>query len=342
MPDVAILGGSGYTGGELIRILLSHPRVTLGAVSSRHLAGKPLAQTFPWLEGRTDLRFVTPDEVVGGSADLVFTALGHMESVESVARLMDKGKKVVDLSADFRFAENAFYTRWYNQDHPRPDLLSRAVYGLPEHYRSRIAGSLLTANPGCYATACILSLLPLAARGILPPGVVIDAKSGVSGAGRNPKDNTVFPECNEGLRPYAVARHRHQPEIEMVLGEAGRKPAQVLFTPHLLPANRGILASVYLPLPAPFDQVVEIYRDHYRDEPFVKVKAPRAVPGVQDVRGSNYCHLGLVDDPSGKFLLVFSVIDNLVKGASGQAVQNMNLMLGLPETAGLGHFPLAP
>ncbi len=345
MPRVAVIGGSGYTGGELVRILLAHPKVRLAAVASRRLAGRPLADSFPWLRGLTDLRFASPEDVLGDrKLDLVFTALGHGESAEAAAAVLASGKKVVDLSADFRFRDRRLYAKWYKLKHPRPDLLRGAVYGLPELNRKAIARADLVANPGCYATASILGLLPLAARGLLrDAGIIIDAKSGVSGAGRTPREDTVFGECHEGFRAYAVARHRHQPEISAVLGEAaGRKAVPVLFVPHLLPANRGILATIYLDRRLPADEARKLYARHYRKETFVAVNPAGSLPGIQDVKGANLCRLGIEEDEAAGRLIVFSALDNLVKGASGQAVQNMNLMLGLPEETGLGQLALAP
>ncbi len=345
LKNVAVIGGSGYTGGELLRLLLAHPRVRLATVASRRLEGKPVSEAFPWLGGLTELAFTSPEGVIeDDKISLVFTALGHMESVPVVSALLGAGKKVVDLSADFRFRDAALYDRWYNQAHPEPALLDRAVYGLPELHRAAIAATSLCANPGCYATASILGLLPLAAKGLLPKkgSVIIDAKSGVSGAGRTPRDHIVFPECNEGLRAYAVANHRHQPEIEAALGEAAGTAVPILLVPHLIPANRGILATMYVPSATPVDEARQIYEDHYWEEPFVKVNPPGQLPGIQDVKGSNYCRIAVEEDRERGYLVIFSVIDNLVKGASGQAVQNMNIMLGLPEEAGLTQFALSP
>jgi N-acetyl-gamma-glutamyl-phosphate reductase len=344
MINVAVIGGSGYTGGELIRLLLEHPGVNLSAVASRRLESKPVSDAFPWLGGLTDLTFSSPEAVIRKKGiSLVFTALGHMESVPIVSALLAADKKVVDLSADFRLKDAALYDIWYKQKHAEPDLLARAVYGLPERYRDAIRETGLVANPGCYATASILGLLPLAAKGLLPAaGVIIDAKSGVSGAGRVPKEDTVFPECHEGLRAYAVARHRHQPEIEAILGEAAGSGISTLFVPHLVPANRGILATIYLDCSAAPGEVQRTYEDFYWKEPFVKVNPPGRVPGIQDVKGSNYCRIAVAGEPSGRRVIIFSVIDNLVKGAAGQAVQNMNIMLGLPEESGLTQLALSP
>jgi N-acetyl-gamma-glutamyl-phosphate reductase len=340
--DVAVVGGSGYTGGELIRLLLTHPGVRLRHVASRRLAGTPLSHSFPWLDGVSDLSFCAPEDVLANTdLGLVFTAMGHMESIDMVDSLLRGGLRVVDLSADFRLKDASLYETWYGGIHGRPELLDAAVYGLPELNRRAIAASRLCANPGCYATAVALGLLPLASRGLLGGSVVVDAKSGISGAGRVPKDGTVFPEVNEGHRAYAVARHRHLPEMEQTLVAAGQG-ARILFVPHLLPANRGILASIYIPSAVGLAEARSIFREHYAGEPFVKVCPDGQVPGVQDVRGSNLCRIGIERDERSGHLIVFSTIDNLVKGASGQAVQNMNLMLGLPEEAGLFHLALAP
>ncbi len=342
MIDVAVIGGSGYTGGELVRLLLTHPGVRLRHVASRRLAGTPLAASFPWLDGISDMAFATPEEVQADlDLGLVFTAMGHMESIEPVKALLRGGRRVIDLSADFRLRDASLYEKWYGGVHGRPELLDLAVYGLPELNRKRIALANLCANPGCYATAVVLGLLPLASRGLIGGTVVVDAKSGVSGAGRVPKDGTVFPEVNEGHRPYAVGRHRHLPEMEQTLADAGG-PVHVLFVPHLLPVNRGILASIYVPAEIGLAEARAIYREHYSGEPFVKICPDGHVPDIQDVRGSNVCRIAVERDEHGGHLIVFSVIDNLVKGASGQAVQNMNIMLGMPEETGLLHLALAP
>jgi N-acetyl-gamma-glutamyl-phosphate reductase len=344
MKSVGIIGGSGYTGGELIRILSGHPGVRLAAVSSRRFESQPLSAAFPWLEGLSGLQFVSQEEILADQGiELIFSALGHAESVPAVAGALESGRKVVDLSADFRFKDAATYTAWYGTNHGRPDLLSRAVYGLPEAFREMIRNTDLCANPGCYAAAVILALLPLASGSNLGPGLItVDAKSGVSGAGRLPKDVTVFPECHEGLRAYSPAGHRHQPEMEAVLQEAAAAEVRITFVPHLVPANRGILATIYMDRPAASAQIREIYQDFYREEPFVVLNEEGSLPGIQDVKGSNCCRIGLAEDRGRERLIIFSALDNLVKGASGQAVQNMNIMLGLPEESGLASLSVSP
>jgi N-acetyl-gamma-glutamyl-phosphate reductase len=277
-------------------------------------------------------------------SDIVFTALPHGESIKVVAACIKEGKKVVDLSADFRLKDKELYEQWYGK-HTCPDLLSEAVYGLPELYREEVKKAQLVANPGCYPTAAILALVPLLEAGMITPsGIVVDAKSGVSGAGRNPSMSNLFGEVAEGFKAYAVAQHRHAPEMDQELSARAEEQINILFVPHLIPINRGILSTCYARIKgeASTERASSVYQKRYKNEPFIRICPSGTFPFTTEVRGSNYCDLGvLVDDNSGQ-LIVISAIDNLVKGASGQAVQNMNIMCNFPETMGLEQAPLAP
>ena len=345
MIRVAIVGASGYTGVELYRLLANHPHVEITCVTSRQNAGELFADVFPSLRGRTDL-VCDPVEVgiVAAKADFVFTALPHKTAMEFVPGLLAAGKKVVDLSADYRLRDAALYEAWY-QPHTSPELLAEAVYGLPELYREKVRPARLVANPGCYPTSVALALAPLLKAGLIDPAsLIIDSKSGASGAGRAAKVDTLFCEVNEGFKAYGVGKHRHTPEIEQTLSDLAGVPVVVNFTPHLLPVNRGILSTCYANLQEKTDtaRLIELFAAHYRDEPFVRVQPQGSLPNVACVRGGNQCDLGVVVDPRTQRVIVVSAIDNLVKGAAGQAVQNMNLMLGFDETAGLNIIPLYP
>jgi len=349
---VAVVGASGYTGAELLRILVSHPRARVTTVMARRAAGQRIDEVFPHLTGRLALHVEAFDaDAVARSADVAFAALPHGESAPVVMALRQRGVTVLDLSADFRLTDPAAWGRWYGSadhpDHPAPALLAEAVYGLPERYRDRLAGAGLVAVPGCYPTASILAVAPLLDRGLVTvDGIVIDAKSGASGAGRSPAQSTHLPEAGEGVRAYKVAgSHRHTPEIEQELGKAASAAVRLLFTPHLLPMSRGILSCVYA-APADPDRDDDSYRralaEAYAGEPFVDVLAPGRLPDTAHVRGSNRVHVTAVYDRRSRRVLALSAIDNLVKGAAGQAVQCMNLVLGLDETSGLDQAPLFP
>jgi N-acetyl-gamma-glutamyl-phosphate reductase len=342
---VGIVGASGYTGQELVRILAGHPKVEITVATSERFAGSTIGEIFPSLMGVIDLRLskLSVKQVVRES-DIIFTALPHGQSMEVVAACIKAGKRVVDLSADFRLKDKDLYERWYGT-HAYPDLLSEAIYGLPELYRDEIKSAQLVANPGCYTTAAILALVPLLEAGMIAPsGIVVDAKSGVSGAGRNPSMTNLFCEAAEGLKAYAVAQHRHAPEMEQELSTRAGEHIHILFVPHLIPINRGILSTCYARVEgaASTEGAYAVYKGRYNDEPFIRLCSSGTFPSTTAVRGSNYCDLGvLFDDLSGQ-LIVISAIDNLVKGASGQAVQDMNIMCGFPETMGLEQVPLAP
>jgi N-acetyl-gamma-glutamyl-phosphate reductase len=346
MLKVAIIGGSGYTGLELLRLLAVHPHAKVIAVSSRQNLGKPVTSEFPSLAGYYDgLDFTPPEDVAGSKADFFFSALPHgaaMEVVEEVAGEA-AGAKVVDLSADFRLKDPAVYEKWYGA-HKAYGLIGRAVYGLPELHRSSIKDARLVANPGCYPTSALLALAPVVKAGLIDTGsIIIDAKSGVSGAGRGASPGTSFVEVASGFKPYKVGCHRHTPEIDQELGKIAGRDVSVTFTPHLVPTPRGILSTVYADLleKTPAGVLRGVYENLYAAEPFVRLLPEGSFPDASCVRGSNYCDIGLsIDEARGK-LVVVSAIDNLVKGASGQAVQNMNLMSGFDETSGLMQPPLS-
>jgi N-acetyl-gamma-glutamyl-phosphate reductase len=352
--SVAIVGASGYMGAELIRLLLQHPRVELAAVYGRRAAGQTLPRVFPQFSGvlTLPLEEFAPDRAAE-RAELVFTALPHGESAEAVAALRQRGATVIDLSADFRLRSPDEYARWYGSPghagHPAPAQLAEAVYGLPELYRRELAAARLVAAPGCNPTASILAVAPLLARGLVAAdGLVVDAKSGVSGAGRSPALSTHFPEVGEGVRAYKVAgTHRHTPEIEQELGRCAGRPLSLLFTPHLVPMARGILACVYgtateAALAGGQAVLQQALEEAYRGEPFVHVLPPDQLPDTAHVRGSNRAHLGVRLDPRTGRVLAMSAIDNLVKGGSGQAVQCMNVLRGWAEETGLGATALFP
>lgn len=343
---IAIVGSSGYTGGELYRILLLHPAAQVTAVTSERSAGRPITDIFPHLAGLTDLRCEPLDpDAIAKKADLAFLALPHVTAQEAAHRLHGLGVKVVDLSADYRLRDPALYEQWYEHCHQYPELLKTAVYGLPELHREKVRTASLIANPGCYPTSAILGLAPLLKHGQVDLGtIVIDSKSGVSGAGRGPGLPYHFPEANEGFMAYKVGTHRHTPEIEQELSGIAGSPVTVSFTPHLVPMNRGILTTIYGKYTAQTDTgaLHELYREFYGREPFVRVLPLGQFPNVRNVRGSNFCDIGVyADNRTGRAVIV-TAIDNLVKGASGQAVQNMNIMTGFEETAGLRFAALFP
>jgi N-acetyl-gamma-glutamyl-phosphate reductase len=346
MLNVGIVGASGYTGVELARILAGHPEVRLTAATSRQYAGKPLAEVFPNLRKRVDLvcENLGVDELIG-RADFFFCAVPHKTAMDIVPQLLAAGKKVVDLSADYRIHDAAVYEAWY-QPHSSPEFLEEAAYGLPELYRERVQTARLTANPGCYPTSVILGLTPLLREGLIDPAtLIIDSKSGTSGAGRAANVGTLFCEVNDGFKAYKVGgAHRHIPEIEQELSLAAGKQVTVSFTPHLLPISRGILSTMYASLTDKGQQadLQALFETCYASEPFVRVLPFGTSPATQHVRGSNCCDIGLQKDERTGRLIVMSAIDNIVKGASGQAVQNMNLMHGFEETMGLMGAPFFP
>jgi N-acetyl-gamma-glutamyl-phosphate reductase len=344
--NIAIIGSSGYTGGELMRILLNHSRVTVTAITSEKSAGKPLTSIFPHLSGLTSLvcEHLDPD-TIAQKADVVFLALPHVTAQEAAFKFRKLGKKVVDLSADYRLTDSAVYETWYEHKHQYPELLKSAVYGLPELHREKIRTAELIANPGCYPTSAILGLAPLMKNGTVDlTSIIIDSKSGVSGAGRSPSQAHHYPEVNEGFMAYKVGTHRHTPEIEQELSGLARKPITVSFTPHLVPMNRGILTTVYAKIATPTDtaRLFSLYQEFYQNEPFVRLLPVGQFPNVRNVRGSNFCDIGVYFDSRTGRAIVVTAIDNLVKGASGQAIQNMNLMMGFDEAEGLKFAGLFP
>jgi N-acetyl-gamma-glutamyl-phosphate reductase len=345
MLPIAIVGGSGYTGIELLRILKLHPQANVVAVTSRKYAGHPVEEVFPSLHGYDGLLFTEPDvNDLSKSAEWIFTAVPHKAAMSVVPGFLDAGSRVIDLSADFRLRDRRTYETWY-QAHTAPEQLDKAVYGLPEIYRKDIAHAQLVANPGCYPTSAILPLVPLLHSGIVSSqGIIADSKSGASGAGRSPSLGTLYCEVNEALKAYKVAGHRHMPEIEQELSVAAGKPVAVTFTPHLVPMTRGILTTIYARLAREVStgRVLAAIKDFYRDSPFVRVFPEGAFPDVSYVRGSNFCDIGAKVDRHTNTLILVSAIDNLVKGASGQAVQNLNIMAGLEESIGLDTIPLCP
>ncbi len=345
MVRIAIAGASGYTGFELMRLLAVHPHARLRTITSRSQAGRHLAEVYPALSGHFDLRFQNPDpELLTRDTDLVFTALPHQAAMDLVPRLLERGVKVVDLSADYRFRSAEVYQAWY-QPHKSPELLADAVYGLPELYRDAIRTADLVGNPGCYPTSAILAGAPLLAADLVAAEtLIVDSKSGVSGAGRNPNLATHFCEVNDGFKAYKVAEHRHTPEIEQELGRLAGRELRVTFTPHLVPMTRGILTTLYASLKEGVDgqRVAEAFRSFYRDARFVRLGNGGALPTTLQVRGSNYCDIGWRTDGRTGRVIVVSAIDNLTRGASGQAVCNMNLMTGLAEDCGLNQAPWLP
>lgn len=346
MVKAGIIGATGYTGAELVRILSRHPEVELVALTSRHYAGEEMASVYPALTGYTSLpcEALTPEEVLE-RAEVVFIALPHGHAVMVAARALGKGVRVIDLGADLRFREAKTYEKWYKIPHGNPELAAHAVYGLPEIHRKAIRQARVVANPGCYPTSVILGLAPLLKAGYIDPAtIIIDAKSGVSGAGREAKVTSLFVECHENINPYGVAGHRHTPEIEQELSALAGTEVKVSFTPHLLPISRGILSTMYATLarPATEAELRQVYQDFYAGEPFIHLLPPGRWPHTRWVYGSNNCHINLTVDGRTGRVVVASAIDNLTKGASGQAVQNFNLMCGFPETMALAAPGICP
>jgi N-acetyl-gamma-glutamyl-phosphate reductase len=339
---VAVIGASGYSGEVLVQLLLNHPHAELVAVTSRQNAGQTLAQVFPKFASHPkskSLRFSEPNaEVLAKQSDVVFLALPHGVAAEYAMPLLDAGAIVIDLSADFRLKNSDTYKEFYAHDHPAPELLKKSVYGLPEIYRDQIKKSLLIASPGCYPTSVLLPLIPLLKAGLIKlSGIIADSLSGVSGAGRKAETDYLFCECNESVRPYGVPKHRHLSEIEEQLSLAAKSPVVIQFTPHLIPVNRGILTTLYLEPKEKLsdEKIAACYQKFYGDEPFVRLLAGKSLPDTKNVVGTNICEIAWRLDPRTGRLIVMSAEDNLVKGASGQAVQSMNIVCGWPETAGL-------
>ncbi len=347
MHRVGVIGASGYAGGEIIRILVRHPDVELAYLSSDTYAGKPLSEAFRSLLGavlpvceKYDL------SIAAEKTDILFIAQHNGWAMENVPAMLDAGLRVIDLGADFRFSEPSIYEEWYEIPHKAPGLCSSAVYGLPELYREKIAKASLIANPGCYPTGVVLALAPLLSKGIIEPNtIIIDAKSGVSGAGRSKPDPALlYSEVNENLKPYNIGVHRHTPEIEQQLSVIAGIEVRITFTPHLVPMTRGILASCYASLTEDIStsEALKLLRDFYGNSGSIFVLPENEYPQTKNVAGSNQCHIGCKVDSRTNRIIIVSAIDNLVKGAAGQAIQNMNLMLGLDEHQGLESPSLYP
>ncbi len=347
---VAIVGASGYSGEELVRLLLNHPHVELTAVTSRTSAGQTIAQVFPKFASHPKsktLRFSEPNaEALAKQAQIVFLALPHGVAAEFAIPLLQLGCQVIDLSADFRLRSAEVYKEFYAHDHPAPELLAKAVYGLPEVYRERIKNASLIASPGCYPTSILLPLLPLLKKKLInASGIIADSMSGVSGAGKKADVDYLFVECNESVRPYGVPKHRHLSEIEQELSIAAGETVTIQFTPHLIPVNRGILTTIYAAPAAHFgtagemavlgEKIADAYQNAYTNEPFVRMLEGKAFPDTKNVVGTNVVEIAWRLDPRTGRLIIMSAEDNIVKGASGQAVQSMNIVCGFPETAGL-------
>lgn len=343
MIRVGVVGGTGYTGAELLRILAKHPDVHLDAITSRSEAGRSVAELFPNLRGVLETRFSIPNEDVLGECDLVFFATPTGTAMHSAPMLLAHGVRVIDLAADFRLKDPSTWEKWYGTDHACPHLLEEAVYGLPECHREAIRPARLVANPGCYPTAIQLGFLPLIEENLVSTeNLIADAKSGVSGAGRKAALGTMLCEASETLKAYSVGGHRHLPEICQGLDAACGGPVRLTFVPHLIPMIRGIHATLYAKLRQPGIDLQEIYEARYAREPFVDVLPPGSHPETRSVRGANICQLSWHVPQGQDTVVVLSVIDNLCKGAAGQAVQNMNIMFGLDEQTGLDHIGLLP
>ncbi len=347
MVKVGIVGGTGYTGVELLRLLAAHSEVELALITSRSEAGLPVADMFPNLRGHVDLEFSVPDPAALATCDVVFFATPNGVAMQSVPELLEVGVKVIDLAADFRFKDTEEWAQWYGQPHACPQLLDEAVYGLSEVNRAAISEARLIANPGCYPTAVQLGLLPLLEKGLVDTGrLIADCKSGVSGAGRKAAVSALLCETSENFKAYGVAGHRHWPEIRQGLNAVVEGNVGLTFVPHLTPMLRGIHATLYATLLSSDDatdaDLQALYEQRYASEPFVDVLPMGSHPETRSVKGANTCRIAIHRPQGADTVVILSVIDNLVKGAAGQAVQNMNILCGLPETAGLTGIALVP
>ena len=342
MIKVGIVGGTGYTGVELLRLLALHPQAELRAITSRADAGMPVSQMFPSLRGYVDICFSHPDEAHLEQCDVVFFATPNGIAMQQARALLEADVRVIDLAADFRIQDIAVWEKWYGMSHACPDLVAEAVYGLPEVNREKIRHARLVANPGCYPTAVQLGFIPLLEAGLVDhAGLIADAKSGVSGAGRKAEVGSLFSEASDSFKAYGVPGHRHLPEIRQGLARVAQQEVGLTFVPHLTPMIRGIHATLYARLKGDADLQV-LFEQRYRSEPFVDVMPAGSHPETRSVRGSNRCRIAVHRPQQGDTVVVLAVIDNLVKGAAGQAVQNMNIMFGLPETLALAVVPLLP
>lgn len=346
MIKIGIVGGTGYTGVELLRLLANHPQAEVVAITSRSESGTAVAELFPTLRGRYDLRFSDPDVKLLAACDVVFFATPHNVAMHMMPELLDAGARVIDLSADFRLRDAGVWSQWYGESHACPELLGQAVYGLPEVNRERIRNARLVACPGCYPTAVQLGFLPLLEHGMVDTDrMIADAASGASGAGRQAKVDNLLAEATDSFKAYGAGGHRHLPEIRQGLADIAGGDVQLTFVPHLLPIVRGIHATLYGELKdtgVALEALQTLYADRYRDEPFVDVLPPGSHPQTRTVKGSNMCRIAVHRPPHSNTVVVLSVIDNLAKGASGQAVQNMNILFNLPESTGLEPLALLP
>ncbi len=343
MIKVGIVGATGYTGVELLRLLAAHPEVNIQVVTSRSEAGTAVADLFPNLRGHLDLNYSTPDTGTLCACDLVFFATPNGIAMKLVPELLEAGVRVIDLAADFRLKDLKEWEKWYAMEHACPELVATAVYGLPEMNREAIKSARLVANPGCYPTAVQLGFLPLIKNDLIDmSNLIADAKSGVSGAGRKANVATLFCEAQENFKAYAVSGHRHLPEISQGLIAASGKDINLTFVPHLTPMIRGMHATLYAPLIKKNVDIQAVFEDYYKDECFVDVLPAGGHPETRSVSGANMCRLAVHQPEDSRNVVVLSVIDNLMKGAAGQAVQNFNIMFGLEETAGLVHIPVLP
>ena len=343
MIKIGIVGGTGYTGVELLRLLAEHPQADVRTITSRKDAGTRVADLFASLRGRYEHAFVEPAAADLSSCDVVFFATPHGVAMTQARELLAAGVKIVDLAADFRLKDAATFEKWYGMPHACPDLLAEAVYGLPEVHREAIRKARIVGNPGCYPTAVQLGFLPLVEGGLVDSAhLIADCKSGVSGAGRKEEMGLLFSEAADNFKAYGVKGHRHHPEIVQGLAAAGKAPVGVVFTPHLTPMIRGIHATLYARLTTPGVDLQALYEQRYANEPFVDVMPPGSTPDTRSVRAANVCRIAVHRPQGGDIALVLAVEDNLVKGAAGQAIQNMNLLFGLPETTGLTALPVLP
>ncbi|MBQ9414114.1 MAG: N-acetyl-gamma-glutamyl-phosphate reductase [Clostridia bacterium] len=343
MIKAGIIGATGYAGVELVRILMRHPQVTLTAISSVSFEGQPISDVYPSLNEICPLVCESADDVIKAS-DVVFAALPHGLSQDTAKACVDAGKKFIDLGADFRLDDPAAYEAWYQSEYRYDDIHREAVYGLPELFRDDIRGRSVIGNPGCYPTSVALGLAPALKNGFVSPtGIVVDSKSGTTGAGRKPTQTTHFPDCADAFSAYKVASHRHTPEIEQTLSKVAGESATITFVPHLLPVNRGILSTIYAKLAGGVteESIRAAYEAAYKDERFVRVMPKGKAVNIRHVQCSNYCDIQLYVDEHTRLLIVTSVIDNMVKGAAGQAIQNMNILFDLPEETGLDMIPIA-
>lgn len=342
MLKIGIVGGTGYTGVELLRLLAEHPENRVEVITSRSNAGTAVADVFPNLRGKFDIKFSEPDVDSYQNCDLVFFATPNGVAMGQAKALLDKGIKLIDLAADFRIQDIETWEKWYGEAHACPSLVEQAVYGLPELNRDAIKTASLVANPGCYPTTVILALLPLLQNGLIEPSSIIaDCKSGISGAGRNANVATTYSELSESVKAYAVTGHRHLPEIRQILQSINNE-AELVFVPHLMPMIRGLHATVYADANNTDTNIQQVFEKFYRDEPFVDVMPVGSHPETRSVRGANHCRIAVHYLATSKKYVVLAVIDNLVKGAAGQAIQNMNLMFGLNETTGLNAPGMMP